>query len=64
MLPTPTRDAVLTQNAWNEDTWFFSVLEPAPEATSRTISLNMRIWTAPVVIVKNRPAPMRIKMIK
>ena len=20
MLPTPTRDAVLTQNAWNEDT--------------------------------------------
>ena len=51
MFPTPTRLAVLTQNAWNEDICPAPRF-PTPSTSTRNISPRYRICTNPVRIVK------------
>ena len=55
MLPTPTREAVLTQNAWNE--LMPGVFVPMPETSRRTISGSMRSCTKRVENVNHNPQP-------
>ena len=52
MLPTPTREAVLTQNAWNELMACPSVCLPMPSVRSRSISGSILTWTKRVAKVK------------
>ena len=57
MVGADTRDAVLMQNAWNGEIWFFSVDAPTLVHKRRTISLMQRSCTKPVLIVNQMPRP-------
>ena len=52
MLPTPTREAVLTQKAWKELIASPSVFLPMPSVSRRSISGSMRSCTRCVESVK------------
>ena len=60
ILPTPTREAVLTQNAWKEEIWLCSVFCPTPSFKRRTISFRQRTCTNRVRNENQIPRPTSI----